>query len=96
LAIDGKPAETASAAQWNSGVAITGGPDAEQLENLRTLIAQRNDLYYRRWRPFNDHSRHWTYIGGDFALYDQQIAAMDQRIAALVRPTGRTYSLSKR
>lgn len=95
LAIDGKPAATASAGQWNSGVSITGGPGAEQVEKLRTLIGQRNDLYYRRWRPFNDHSRHWTYIGGDYALYDHEVAADDQQIAELARPVSHTYSLSR-
>jgi len=94
LTIDGKPVATASAAQWNSGVPIAGGPDAEQVEKLRTLVAQRNDLYYRRWRPFNDHSRHWTYIGGDFALYDQAVTIVDQQIADLARPVAHSYSVT--
>jgi lysophospholipase L1-like esterase len=95
LAIDGKPAVTASAAQWNSGMDITSGPDNEQVEKLRMLIGQRNDLYYRRWRPFNDHSRHWTYIGGDFALYDKEVAIDDAQIAELARPVRHSYSLTK-
>jgi hypothetical protein len=95
LAIDGKPAVTASASQWNSGVDINAGPDVEQVEKLRALFGQRNDLYYRRWRPFNDHSRHWTYIGGDFALYDKEVAIDDQQIAELARPMAHMYSLSK-
>jgi len=95
LAIDGKPAVTASAEQWNSGVGITTGPDEEQMEKLRVLIGQRNDLYYRRWRPFNDHSRHWTYIGGDFALYDNEVAVDDAQIAELTRPVSHTYVLAK-
>ncbi|HWE00768.1 MAG TPA: GDSL-type esterase/lipase family protein [Tepidisphaeraceae bacterium] len=95
LSIDGKASATASAAQWNSGVDITGGPDADQVEKLRTQIAERNDLYYRRWRPFNDHSRHWTYIGGDFALYDKEVAIDDQKIADLARPANHVYSLTR-
>ncbi len=59
------------------------------------LIGQRNELYYRRWRPFNDHSRHWTYIGGDFAMYDKEVAIDDGRIAELARPASHTYSLAR-
>jgi hypothetical protein len=85
----------ASAAQWNSGVDIAAGPDADQVQKLRAVFGQRNDLYYRRWRPFNDHSRHWTYIGGDYALYDKEVAAEDQQIAELAKPAMHTYTLSK-
>jgi lysophospholipase L1-like esterase len=95
LTTDGKPVMTAPAAQWNSGIDITGGPDAEQVEQVRRLVGHRNDLYFREWRPFNDHSRHWTYIGGDYALYDREVMRDDQQIGELARPVGHTYSISK-
>ena len=56
-------------------------------EKLRDLIVKKNELFYRRWRPFNDHSRHWTYIGGDFKLYDDQIAALEKSIAEARKPS---------
>ncbi|HWE00813.1 MAG TPA: SGNH/GDSL hydrolase family protein [Tepidisphaeraceae bacterium] len=96
LSIDGSPAVTASAAQWNSGVAVTQTPDAGQTEKLRQALAQRNDLYYRRWRPFNDHSRHWTYMAGDFGMYDKEIAGVDEKIAGLTQPVAHVYTLAKK
>ena len=62
--------------------------DGSAAENLRRAILRSNELFYRRERPANDHSRHWTYIGGDPALYDQQLARLDNEIAALRRVGG--------
>ena len=57
--------------------------ESEAMAKLRSAIVVRNQLFYRRWRPYNDHSRHWGFIGGDFKLYDQEIAAQERRIAEL-------------
>jgi lysophospholipase L1-like esterase len=86
LIIDGKEAATADARNWQAGVTLPVDPDRDTADKLRRAIVRSNELFYRRWRPFNDHSRHWTYIGGDFALYDQQLAELDKTIAALRRP----------
>jgi lysophospholipase L1-like esterase len=51
--------------------------------NLRRAIVQRNELFYRRWRPFNDHSRHWGFMAKDFLLYDEEIAAQERVIERL-------------
>jgi lysophospholipase L1-like esterase len=94
LKIDGHQIHSAAAAQWQQGGDIAKGPMFEDAEKLRSAIVLRNQLFYRRWRPYNDHSRHWGFIGGDFKLYDQEIAAQEQRIAELRSPRPRTYVLS--
>ena len=65
-------------------------------EKLRDAIVVRNELFYRRWRPYNDHSRHWGFIGGDFKLYDKDITAQEQRIAELRHPHSRAYELIRK
>jgi lysophospholipase L1-like esterase len=78
------------------------GLDGKQLttdltvENLRQEIIRRNELFYRRSRPFNDHSRHWTYISGDYALYDRQLADVDQAIAELRRRAAHESSITRK
>jgi lysophospholipase L1-like esterase len=52
-------------------------------EKLRAAIVQRNEIYYRRWRPFNDHSRHWGFMAKDFKLYDDEVAAQEKVIDEL-------------
>jgi lysophospholipase L1-like esterase len=94
LKIDGHDIHRASAAQWQEGVNIVKGPMFDDTEKLRAAIVLRNQLFYRRWRPYNDHSRHWGFIGGDFKLYDQEIVAQEQRIAALRSPPPRIYEIT--
>ncbi len=96
LKIDGKEVLEAGAASWQRGVAIDAGPMFADGEKLREAIVLRNQLFYRRWRPYNDHSRHWGFIGGDFKLYDQDIAKQEQRIAALRRPQPRSYEIIRK
>jgi lysophospholipase L1-like esterase len=61
-------------------------PALDRVEELRKAIVKKNALFYRRWRPFNDHERHWGFIGGDFKLYDAEIAKLEAQIARLRRP----------
>lgn len=71
-----------------------GHPAAySQGESLRQAIVKKGELFYRRWRPFNDHSRHWGFIGGDFKLYDDEIAALEKTIAELRVPRERTIEI---
>jgi lysophospholipase L1-like esterase len=66
LKIDAEDVLTVTAAEWNRGVKLESGPMFARAEKLRAEIVLRNQLFYRRWRPYNDHSRHWGFIGGDF------------------------------
>ncbi len=52
-------------------------------EELRRAIVKCNELFYRRWRPFNDHSRHWGFMAKDFQLYDEEVAAQERVIDQL-------------
>ena len=94
LKIDGQNVLNASAADWQRGVDIINGPMFADGEKLRAAIVERNQLFYRRWRPYNDHSRHWGFIGGDYQLYDKEIAEQEQRIAALRAPRLRIYEIA--
>jgi len=91
LKIDGAEVLNAAAAAWGKGVTFESFAGSEK---LRAEIVVRNQLFYRRWRPYNDHSRHWGFIGGDFKLYDQDIAAQEKRIAAARRPQPRTFEIA--
>jgi lysophospholipase L1-like esterase len=96
LKIDGQEVAKAPADRWQEGVSVASGPMFDDGEKLRAAVVLRNQLFYRRWRPYNDHSRHWTYIGADYKLYDQEIAAQEQRIAELRTPRPRNYQLTLR
>ena len=93
LKIDDKDAVTLAAAEWSRGVNLEQSPMFAGAEKLRQAIVLRNQLFYRRWRPYNDHSRHWGFIGGDFKLYDAEIAAQEKRIAATRSPQPRMFEI---
>jgi lysophospholipase L1-like esterase len=94
LKIDGQKVLSASVADWRKGVNIAKGPVLADAEKLRAAIVERNQLFYRRWRPYNDHSRHWGFIGGDGKLYDREIGKLEERIAGLRSPRPRVYEIS--
>jgi lysophospholipase L1-like esterase len=94
LAIDGQHVAQASATKWQQGVNIASGPAFGDAEKLRAAIVRKNELFYRRWRPFNDHSRHWGFMQGDFALYDKEIADQERIIAEARRPRPHAFVLS--
>lgn len=96
LKIDGQELLTASETAWQGGVNIDNGPMFADGEKLREAIVLRNQLFYRRWRPYNDHSRHWGFIGGDYKLYDLDIAKQEQRIAELRSPRARNYEIARK
>jgi hypothetical protein len=79
----------ATAATWARGLSIPVWKHAG--EELRQAIIVKNDLFYRRWRPFNDHSRHFDFLKGDFSLYDKAIAERERAIATMLTP--RLYSV---
>jgi lysophospholipase L1-like esterase len=94
LTIDGQEIIRATAADWQRGVTISAGPAYADLEKLRAAIVRNNELFYRRWRPFNDHSRHWDFMKGDFGLYDKEIAAQERTIAQARLPRPHAYAIS--
>lgn len=93
LRFDGQQLFARPHTDWEQGVAFADAALAADAEKLRQAIIANNDLFYRRWRPFNDHSRHWGFIGGDGQLYDQQIAAQEKTIADLRRPRAHSYEI---
>ncbi len=98
MLIDNHEAAQADARDWDAGVSLAVDPDRDATEKLRQEAGsvQSNALFYRRERPFNDHSRHWTYIGGDFALYDQQLAELDKVIASLRQSAAHEYKMVRK
>jgi lysophospholipase L1-like esterase len=96
LKIDGENVFHAAATAWQDGVPIDKGPMFADGEKLREAIVLRNQLFYRRWRPYNDHSRHWGFIGGDFKLYDLDLGKQEKRIAALRSPRPHRYEIIRK
>jgi lysophospholipase L1-like esterase len=94
VSIDGESVLRTSAAELQAGVSIQAGPAHRDFEKLRAAIIHKNELFYRRWRPFNDHSRHWDFMRGDYALYDKQIAEEEQNIANLRRPRPHSFAIA--
>jgi len=93
IVCDGQVAATVPAAKLAAGVVLEGSILCPEGEKLRRAIVQKGERFYRRWRPFNDHDRHWSYIRGDYALYDEEIAALEQTIAGLRTPRERTIEV---
>ena len=99
LKIDGIPAATATAAEWAQGVGITKGPEFDQLEKLRELIAEKNRHYFHYWRPQND-----TYIFGyrkheqgrnavEVPNFLKMVADKEAQVAAMATPDVHVYEL---
>lgn len=53
LKIDGRPVAVATGKQWAAGVGITGGPDFDQVRELREEVRWKNLLFFHRWRAHN-------------------------------------------
>jgi hypothetical protein len=92
LQIDGRRILSLSAADWKKGALLPFDTRLES-ESLRKAIIANNELFYRRWRPFNDHSRHWDFIGGDGKLYDREMAVQEKVIAERRRPPTHQYEI---
>lgn len=56
---------TASARDWEKGVALSQGPSFTQAEQIHEMILQKNELHFFQYRPMNE-----TYIIG-FRAYEQ-------------------------
>lgn len=93
LKLDGRQILTLPATEWRKGIGFNESPLTTDAGKLRRAIVANNELFYRRWRPFNDHSRHWGFIGGDFKLYDREMEAQEKAIAELRRPRPHQYEI---
>ncbi|NUN14326.1 MAG: hypothetical protein HUU55_11905, partial [Myxococcales bacterium] len=102
LKIDAKLVLTATAEQWAQGVAVTAGPDLDQVESLRQAIVAKNRLFFYRWRPQNE-----TYLFGfrkheqgqnakEITQFDPLVAEQEARIRKLAKPQIHQYELLKR
>jgi lysophospholipase L1-like esterase len=100
LTVDGKPVATATAEQWAAGVAVSRGPDFEQVAALRKAINAKNVHYFNRWRPQNE-----TYLFGfrkheqgrnaaEIPQFDPLVAEAEKSIARLRVPVERRYELA--
>jgi lysophospholipase L1-like esterase len=101
LQVDGKAVATADAKEWDTGVAITRGPEFDQAEKLRAAIIEKNQLYFHRWRPQNE-----TYLFGfrkheqgqnakEIPEFDPLVEKQEAAIAKLRVPTVHTYEMVK-
>jgi lysophospholipase L1-like esterase len=100
LTIDDQEVKTASAQKWAEGVAITQGPDFNQVAQLREMIIKKNEQFFFQYRPLNR-----TYILG-FRSYEQGrhakgleeqsliIKWLEGQIALHSLPKSRVYQLS--
>lgn len=92
VSLSGTTLAAADAREWQAGVALDASPLADDVEAWRRAIVARNDLFFRGWRPFNDHSRHWSFMAKDFARFAELTRQQDEVIDAL--PAARGESLS--
>jgi hypothetical protein len=99
LRADGRPLEVRSADEWARGVRISGGPDRDQVEQLRAAINRKNRLFFHRWRPQNI-----TYLFGfrkheqgnnaiEVPRFDPLVAEQEREIARLRQPVAHDYEL---
>jgi hypothetical protein len=59
LRIDGGEVAQGSHAEWAKGVALTSGPEFEQVEKLREIVVLKNTDFFNYWRPEN-----WEFLYG--------------------------------
>ncbi len=99
LLIDGLPIVEATADEWASGCELPLRGGHEQVAQLRSLIGEKNEYYFHRYRPQNE-----TYLflfrkheQGNNAVeipqFDPLIAEHEKRIASLAAPQRHVYEL---
>jgi hypothetical protein len=96
LLVDDRETVSADARDWEKGVALLSDPAQDAAEKIRQAIIRANEIFYRRSRPFNDHERHWTYISGDYALYDNELAELEKSIDGLRQPAAHECRLIRK
>ena len=99
LFIDGKEAARGTDVEWRRSLKILAGAQAEQIEELRRTIIEKNRKFFHRWRPQNE-----TYLFGfrrheqgrnakEIPMFDPIIADYETRIAQLRQPKPRKFEL---
>jgi lysophospholipase L1-like esterase len=99
LSIDDTFVQGADAMSWKRGVEIAGGPEFAQVARLRSVINDKNQLYFYRWRPQNE-----TYLFGfrkheqgnnarEIPRFDPLVEAREKEIATLRKPRTHKYEL---
>lgn len=99
LLVGGVPVVTATAKQWEEGRPLSLRAGQDQVEELRKVIHEKNELYFHRHRPQNE-----TYLflfrkheQGNNAVeipqFDPLIAEKEEQITTLKRPRPATYEL---
>jgi hypothetical protein len=59
LKIDGGEVAQGSHTEWAKGIALTHGPEFEQVEKLREIVVLKNTDFFNYWRPEN-----WEFLYG--------------------------------
>jgi len=101
LKINGKPTVMAPAEQWNAGLFINRGNYLPQIEELRSKIKRKNEMFFHRYRPQNE-----TYLflfrkheQGNNAVeipkFDPIVESLEGEIDVLKKPTIVEYALEK-
>lgn len=99
LFIDGKEAARGTDSDWKRSLKILSGAQAEQVEELRRTIVEKNRQFFHRWRPQNE-----TYLFGfrrheqgqnakEIPMFDPIIAEYEAKIAQLRQPKPRKIEL---
>ena len=93
LKIAGKVVLVASEVDFAKGIRVPPAALVEEVEVLRKAINVRDDLFYRGWRPFNDHSRHWGFMAKDFEMFADQVKQQD-RVVEIQRERAREWEVA--
>lgn len=101
LLIDGRHVAEAAHDAWSALVALDDPHELRQIEQLRTAIIKKNELYFHRWRPQNV-----TYLFGfrkheqgnnaaEIPKFDPLVAEQEAKIADLRVPRPHKFELKK-
>lgn len=99
LLADGKAIAEATSDDWARGVAFDIPAELRQIDQLRSTIIKKNELFFHRWRPQN-----FTYLFGfrkheqgqnakEIPEFDPLVEAQEKRIAELRVPRVHRFEL---
>ncbi|MDB4808208.1 GDSL-type esterase/lipase family protein, partial [Verrucomicrobia bacterium] len=99
LIADGIEIHTGDSKEWAGGAFIDGGPDVDQFERLRSLIVEKNELFFHRSRPqnqaylwgFRKHEQGNNYQ--EVARFEPLIRQKEQVIFELSKTVSRKFQL---